>query len=66
MSDNLKEVLLDVLLVLFVCFCLTGIGWLITWLITYEPSYYKLIKVCEKIGMFYINENTTIKCEVLK
>ena len=41
MSDNLKEVLLDLLLVLFVCFCLTGIGWLIT----YEPSYYKLIKV---------------------
>lgn len=62
MSDNLTKFLEKVLVILFICFCLE---WLF-FLVTHEPSYDKIIKVCEKTGMFYIDEKVTIKCEILK
>ena len=62
MSHNLNELLEKALIVLFISFMFMSL----TWLITHEPSYDKLIKVCEKTGFFYIDEKATIKCEVLK
>ena len=62
MSDNLKELLEKVLIVLFISFMFMSL----IWLIIHEPSYDRLIKVCEKTGMFYVDEKVTIKCEILK
>ena len=62
MSDNLKELIENSFGFIFLSFCLV----FVYFLVTSEPNYDKLIKSCEKIGRFNINENTTIKCELLK